>query len=45
MNVKTNRKKTSGTEFTEGPVTCKLQFMGKGSYVPEAIKQKSETPK
>jgi hypothetical protein len=45
MKETTSRKKSAGTEFTEGPVTCKLQFMGKGSYVPEAIKQKSETPK
>jgi hypothetical protein len=45
MNVKTNRKRTSGPEFTKGPVNYKLQFMGKGSYVPEAIKQKSKAPK
>ena len=45
MNVKTNRKKSSGPDpiaigFTEGPVNCKLQSMGKGSYVQEAPKQK-----
>jgi hypothetical protein len=45
MNVKTNRKKTSGTEFSEGPANCKLQFMGKGCYVQKAPKQKNETPK